>query len=199
MRKILKSNNVQEYWSERYKSHDIPWDVGSITTPIKDYIDQIIDKDIKILIPGVGNGYELAYLFQNGFKNVYGLDISDEPLENFVHSQPNFPKEQLIQKDFFAFEGTFDLIIEQTFFCALSPELRQQYADKMLQLLKPEGKLVGVLFDFPLTESGPPFGGNFEEYYSLFSPIFVIHKLEKCYNSIKPRANKEYFISLQPR
>ena len=41
----------------------------------------------------------------------------------------------------------------------------------------------------------PPFGGNIEEYKSLFSEKFEIKKLENCYNSIKPRQNTEVFIN----
>lgn len=187
----------KNYWSSRYQEADIPWDTGGVTTPIKAYIDQLTNKDIKILVPGVGNGYELAYLFNNGFKNVYGLDISKEPLQNFKNQNSNFPSDQLIEDDFFNFEDTFDLIIEQTFFCALSPELRPLYVTKMNSLLKPNGKLAGVLFSFPLTTQGPPFGGSKEEYQKLFSNTFDIKTLEPCYNSIKPRMNNEYFIILK--
>lgn len=54
--------------------------------------------------------------------------------------------------------------------------------------------MVGLLFDFPLTEEGPPFGGSKSEYIVLFEPYFSIKTLEKAYNSIKPRENKELFL-----
>lgn len=187
----------KEYWQERYAENETGWDAGSVTTPIKEYVDQLTDKNIKILIPGAGNGYEAEYLWNQGFKNVYVLDIAQFPLENLKNRIPGFPEENLILGDFFDLEQTFDLIVEQTFFCALDPILRSKYVSQMNQLLKPGGKLVGVLFNFPLTEQGPPFGGDYDGYFSLFNPIFAIQKLETCYNSIKPRANKEFFISLQ--
>jgi len=37
--------------------------------------------------------------------------------------------------------------LEQTFFCSFKPENRDKYRDKILSLLKPDGKLVGVLFN----------------------------------------------------
>ena len=64
----------------------------------------------------------------------------------------------------------------------------------MHNLLKENGKLAGVLFSFPLTEQGPPFGGSKEEYQQLFSDKFLLKTLEPCYNSIKPRENNELFI-----
>lgn len=185
---------TKEYWTERYNENNIPWDAGIITTPIKEYIDQLTDKDLKILIPGVGNGHELNYLYSNGFKNVYGLDISEEPIANFKRNNPDFPEDQLIVGDFFKHDNQYDLIIEQTFFCALNTELRPLYATKMNDLLKENGKLAGVLFSFPLTEQGPPFGGSVEEYQELFSDGFLLKTLAPCYNSIKPRENNELFI-----
>ena len=64
--KIKKMN--KEYWEGRYQSNETGWDVGKITTPLKDYIDQIENKELKILIPGAGNGYEFDYLIQKVLK-----------------------------------------------------------------------------------------------------------------------------------
>src|SRR5690554_3696586 len=89
------------------------------------------------------------------------------------------------------------VILEQTFFCAITPELRPLYAEKAHQLLNENGTLAGVLFRFPLTEKGPPFGGNKKEYERLFKRKFKIKVLEECYNSIKPRQNNELFIIIK--
>lgn len=184
----------EKYWSDRYKENRIKWDIGAISTPIKEYIDQIEDKSLKILIPGSGNSYEAEYLHLQGFKNVFVVDISNIPLTNLKKRAPSFPEDHLIQGDFFELDMQFDLIIEQTFFCALNIELRPKYAEKMNSLLAVNGKLVGVFFDFPLTNSGPPFGGSKMEYKNLFEPYFKIQKLEKCYNSISPRSGNELFF-----
>ena len=122
------------YWENRYQNNEIGWDVGSITTPLKGYIDQIQDKNLKILIPGAGNGYEVDYLLEKGFTNVYVVDLAETPLKNIQERNPDLPKEHLIQKNFFELDDTFDLILEQTFFCALNPELRKDYAAKMHSL-----------------------------------------------------------------
>ncbi|MAO09120.1 MAG: SAM-dependent methyltransferase [Alteromonas sp.] len=186
----------ETYWDNRYKNGTTGWDIGHISTPLKTYFDQLEDRSLQILIPGGGNSYEAQYLFEKGFQNVFVLDLSETALSNIQKRMPSFPKEQLIHQNFFDFEGSFDLIIEQTFFCALHPSLRKAYAEKMHQLLQPNGKLVGLLFDFPLTEEGPPFGGSLQEYDSYFSPLFKIDLLERAYNSIPPRAGKELFLKL---
>jgi hypothetical protein len=184
----------QKYWQNRYETNDIAWDAGKITTPIKEYIDQIKDKSIKILIPGCGNGYEFEYLINNGFGNSFVVDYAQKPIDNLKQRMPKCNPSQLIISDFFELEGSYDLIIEQTFFCALNPELRSKYVQKMVSLLSPKGKLIGLLFQFPLTEVGPPFGGSKEEYLNLFSTNFEIKTIETAYNSIKPREEKELFF-----
>ena len=182
-----------EYWNTRYKTDDFGWDAGEITAPLKSYFDQLTDKSIKILIPGAGNSYEAEYLFNIGFKSVHVLDFAHEPLRNIKERCKDFPTSQLIQDDFFIHKGQYDLIIEQTFFCAIQTDLRSAYAKHMFELLKPKGKLAGVLFNTDF-EDGPPFGGNKSEYLNYFFPYFNFRTFENCYNSIKPREGRELFI-----
>ncbi len=182
------------FWSSKYQEGQTGWDMGEVSPPIQAYIDQLSNKQLSILIPGAGNAYEAAYLFEQGFQNVTVLDLAKEPLDNFKKRVPDFPDSNLIQDDFFNHKGQYDLIIEQTFFCALDPSLRVDYIDKMKVLLKYGGKLVGLLFDFRLTEEGPPFGGDADAYSLAFQNRFDIKTLAPCYNSIKPRAGRELFI-----
>ncbi len=188
-----------DYWLNRYQAKETSWDAGEITMPIKEYVDQLSDKSITILIPGCGNAHEAAYLWKHGFKNIFLLDYVAEPLNNFIKQFPDFPKDHLILKDFFELNGKFDLIIEQTFFCALDPALRANYVKKMHTLLRPSGKLAGVLFKNYFEKDGPPFGGNEREYKSLLNVLFEIKLMESCYNSIPPRKGNELFIICTPK
>lgn len=191
----MKKNELNEhYWNSRYHNNSVGWNIGYPSTPIKTYIGQLQDKSIKILIPGAGNSYEAEYLWENGFRNIYVLDIAKTPLLNLKSRVPDFPDAQLLYMNFFDLDMTFDLVLEQTFFCALDPILRPKYAQKMHQILRFNGKLVGLLFDFELTEQGPPFGGNRNEYQNLFGPLFNVRVLERSFNSIKPRDGKELFF-----
>lgn len=186
---------TKEFWENKYHNGEWGWDIGTISPPLKAYIDQLNNKDLKILIPGAGRAHELIYLVKEGFHNVYVVDIAHPPLKMIEQQLPDYPKDQLIEGDFFDLNPSgFDLILEQTFFCALSPSLRPKYVLKTKQLLKPRGKLVGLLFDFPLTEAGPPFGGDREAYKTLFAAHFNFKIFETAYNSIKPRADKELFF-----
>jgi SAM-dependent methyltransferase len=183
------------YWDERYQTEQTSWDIGYISTPLKAYFDQLTNKHLAILIPGCGNSYEAEYLLQQGFTNITLVDISPLLTQKLVGKFNQYLHHQLhiITGDFFAIEGQYDLIIEQTFFCALQPSLRKDYVHKMHELLKPGGKLVGVLFNRTF-EGGPPFGGSVEEYKSLFEQKFTLHTLTPCYNSIPPRSGAEVFM-----
>lgn len=196
-------NNLEEnrfdagYWEKRYEEGYTGWDTGAVTTPLKTYFDQLVDKNLRILIPGGGNSYEAEYLFRLGFGNVWVVDVAHAPLQNLLTRCPDFPKHQLIQGDFFDLKPGYDLIVEQTFLCALEPAFRPAYARKMAELLNPGGKLMGLLFDDVLNTEHPPFGGNKAEYEVYFKPYFHFKYFETAYNSIKPRAGRELFILLE--
>ncbi|MEM9837364.1 MAG: methyltransferase domain-containing protein [Bacteroidota bacterium] len=191
------SSTEQQYWQSRYEAQRTGWDIGYPSTPLKTYFDQLENKDLRILIPGAGNAYEAEYLWQQGFKQVSVIDIAPAPLTAFKARCPDFPEDQLHLGDFFTHQGSYDLIIEQTFFCSFhpAPETRKAYAKQMHQLLKPGGRLVGLWFEFPLTTEPDkrPYGGTRTEYLAYLRPFFRVHTFAPSYNSIPPRAGKELF------
>ena len=182
------------YWSSRYKNQQTGWDMGEASRPLIHLFQKIENKNLKVLIPGCGNAYEADYLYHIGFRNVFIMDIALEPLNEFRQRNKNFPRQHILHEDFFKHQGQYDLIVEQTFFCAISPELRQNYVEKCFELLKDGGRLMGVLFDREF-EGGPPFGGNKNEYLCLFKNHFEEVSIQNCYHSIKPRAGSEIIIT----
>lgn len=186
----------KNFWNERYAQADTPWDIGYVSPALKTFIDALPDKNIRVLIPGAGRAYEAVYLFRQGFQQVFVCDWAEESFRQLKTMVPDFPANQLLCTDFFELEGTFDLMLEQTFFCAIPPSLRTDYVNKAAQLL-PSGKtLAGLLFASHFGIPGPPFGGTDAEYRKLFSPHFFIEAMEMCKNSILPRAENELFFQL---
>ncbi|HRF75165.1 MAG TPA: methyltransferase domain-containing protein [Chitinophagales bacterium] len=185
-----------DYWEERYKLHDTGWDMGEVSPPLKAYFDQLTNKDVAILIPGCGNSYEAEYLVQQGFTNVTVIDIAEGPVErlNAVLGEEGRKCCRVIHADFFKHEGQYDIVVEQTFFCALDPQLRKQYVEHMFTLLKPGGKIAGVMFKTHFEKPGPPFGGTQEEYIALFKDKFFVHTMAGCYNSHEKRLGNEIFV-----
>jgi SAM-dependent methyltransferase len=186
----------QDYWDAQYKALSTGWDLGQVSPPIKEYIDILDSKNCSILIPGCGNTYEAEYLLQEGFTNITVIDIAPTLVENIKQKFKDNSYIKIIRGDFFEHQGQYDLIIEQTFFCALPPTMRQKYVLKMHQLLVEGGILVGLLFNRSF-EVGPPFGGSKKEYEKLFHSSFGFSKMDVAPNSAAPRANSELFFELK--
>lgn len=184
-----------EFWSEKYDTQQTYWSIGYASPPLTEYIDQLTDKDKRILIPGCGNAYEAEYLLQKGFTGVTLLDISST-LVNQLQQRFMGQSIRIIHGDFFQHQEHYDLILEQTFLSALHTSQRKDYVDQVYELLKPGATLAGVVFNREFDE-GPPFGGNRTAYQELFELKLFIKTMELCYNSIGPRKGEELFIILQ--
>lgn len=184
----------EKFWDQRWQSNDIGWDIGYAAPVLTELIDQIEDKNIAILIPGCGSAYEVDYLLEKGFKNITIIEIS-ETIYHQLEEKYKGKNIKIIHGDFFDLNQAFDIILEQTFFCALAPYWRPRYVWKMFNLLNIRGKLQGVLFDKHF-DTNPPFGGSKNEYFNLFSHAFQIKKMDLTSKSIEPRKNTELEISL---
>lgn len=187
------------FWESRYQQEDTGWDVGYATTPITEWFetfeDRGLSKSSRILIPGAGRAYEAEYLHRKGFSQVYVLDWSRTALDALKSRAPDFPDANLFQGDFFRHEGSYDVLVEQTFFCAIDPGLRSQWASHSASLLNSGGRHVGLFFNFPFDpEFGPPFGGTEADYREILNRHLQLESLELASNSIKPRLGSEFFF-----
>lgn len=189
----------QKYWQEKWESREIGWDIGYSSPAIEDYLLQYENKATKILIPGCGNAYEAEFLWKQGFRNITILDIAPKAVEILKKKFEDKKEISVICEDFFQHEGNYDLIIEQTFFCAIPTLLRKKYAEKMHEILNENGRIIGVLFNKDFLKKGPPFGGSIPEYQLIFKKYFQILTLENCYNSIEQRKGHELFINLKKK
>ncbi|MCK8143027.1 TPMT family class I SAM-dependent methyltransferase [Flavobacterium sp. I-SCBP12n] len=184
------------YWEAQYQSKSIGWDLGDISPPIKKYIDTLENKESAILIPGCGNTYEAEYLLKKGFTNITVIDVAPTLVAELIKKFSNNSNITILLGDFFEHQGKYDLIIEQTFFCALPPTMRQKYVWKMHQLLADKGILAGLLFNRRF-EINPPFGGDKTEYEMLFKASFDFLQMDICLDSVAPRSNSELFIEFK--
>lgn len=186
-----------DYWQSRYATGRTGWDIGHASAPLRRIVDALEDRTLRILIPGAGNGYEVEYLWQRGFTDLTVIDLAPAPLERLAARIPELPAARLVRGDYFDHRGTYDLQLEQTFFCALDPALRPAYVRQAHALLAPGGRLRGVLFDRTFELPGPPFGGSASEYRTLFAPHFHLHTLIPCDHSEATR--REVLIDFERR
>jgi methyl halide transferase len=186
-----------QYWENRYIENDTPWSLHQANPALIRYMEDK-NRDASILIPGAGTSYEVIELFNMGFTNLTICDISgtalsllEKTVEKILQKDHSI---RFVHGDFFSLTEQFDYIIEQTFFCALLPEKREEYVRKMFDLLRDNGTLFGVLFATPFSKPGPPFGGEINEYKSLLSKLFYIKEISMCTHSVKPRQGNELFF-----
>ncbi len=195
--KIITQKNVVKllsaifHWAklsnDQYEANTTGWDLGEVSPPLKAYIDQLTNKNKRILIPGCGNTYEAEYLLQQGFTDITVIDIAPALVEKLKQKFAAGPAVKIILGDFFKHQGEYDLVLEQTFFCAIDPLMRKTYVAKMKGLLAPDGKLTVVLFNREFEQKGPSFGGSQSEYRLLFEKDFNMLAFETYNSFIKDR------------
>jgi len=102
--------------------------------------------------------------------------------------------------DFFKHRDTidrpYDMIWDYTFYCALPPSMRRDWAAAMTRLVQPgTGRLVTLLFPVGKFEGGPPFAVDVEAAREeLEEAGFVCEELEAVpgEHSLKPRRGREW-------
>jgi thiopurine S-methyltransferase len=181
------------YWDKRYLEEKTGWDIGYANSIHVKYVVDNYPNDARILIPGAGSAYEAEHLWKKGFTNVYPCDFAPEVKQRFLKRVKGFPEDNYITGDFFELEEKFDVVLEQTFFCAIDTTLRTKYVKHMKSILNEGGKIFGVLFNMDKLD-GPPFGGRPIEYKALFKDSFDILRMEESKESIPERMGNELII-----
>eukprot|EP00257_Ricinus_communis_P021354 XP_015580827.1 thiocyanate methyltransferase 1 isoform X2 [Ricinus communis] len=107
---------------------------------------------------------------------VVGLDIAEKAVkkaEELSSSLPNANYCTFLKADFFSWQPTelFDLIFDYTFFCAIEPEMRSQWAIRIQDLLKPDGELITLIFPIDDHLGGPPYKVSVSDYEEVLCPI----------------------------
>ena len=142
------------FWDERYAAGRTPWDQPQPPRIFADFLSRQRPAG-RAFVPGCGSGYELRALHESGWQTL-GIDYSRAAVaraQNILGALAELVR----YGDFFARDatfGSFDLVYERTFLCALSPARRKDYGQRMAELIKPGGVLCGFFFFGP--EDDPP-------------------------------------------
>jgi cyclopropane fatty-acyl-phospholipid synthase-like methyltransferase len=195
-----KNGYLQKDWQRHYDEGDLGWDLGQVAPPFIKLFESKTILPGKTLIPGCGRGHEVIYLAENGFE-VTAVDYSPGAVNHLKSTvQERNLKCEVLNMDFFgidsAHNGVYDLLIEQTFFCAISPEQRSSYVSTVARALKKGGMLAGLFYNTGEEEGGPPFNTTREDIKKYFSDSFEIRQLSKAEDSAEQRKNKEWLAIL---
>ena len=138
-----QDSNRPEFWDARYASGETPWDFHGVPAALNAFLKT--SQAGSVLIPGCGSAYEVRAFDEAGWK-VTAIDFSPVAVER-ARSELGPLANRVVQGDFFKHDfgsQRFDVIYERTFLCALPPDLWPAYVKRMIQLLRPNGKLAGI-------------------------------------------------------
>lgn len=188
-----------EFWTPYYLEEAQPWAIEEPCPPVFNWLKAQPDWPRgRVLVPGCGLGLEPQEWARQGFE-VVGMDFSPKAIElakardtdksvDYRVGDILNPPEEL--------RGQFDMVFEQTCYCAIDPRDRPRYRRSVIELLKPGGWLVGVFYQGRHEES-PPFAITLEEVRQDFEQAFRIERLELAQDSVERRKDQEWFAVFQ--
>jgi SAM-dependent methyltransferase len=201
----MEKMNTDSEWQKRYDQNDTPWDKGA---PAPALVKFLHEKQIagRVLVPGCGRGHEVRVLGTQPNISVVGLDLSTTAIAQAkeLPSQSGSDTDiSFIVGDFFhlpsKLKRSFDWLVEHTCFCAIEPHQRQDYVRAASVALRTGGKIFGIFYLNPDTESGPPFAVSKNELCELFDPHFTLLEEWVPKESFPGREDRELVRVMQKR
>ena len=173
-----------DFWTMRYAAGTTPWDFGGVPSALKSFLERSSVRG-RVLVPGCGTGYEVQAFDAAGY-DVSAIDFSPAAVDQ-AKRVLGVLAERIILGDFFAYDfgqRRFDLIYERTFLCSMSPSRWHKYVDRMVDLLMPDARLIGVFLYGQRPSSGPPFTLTDAEADQLFKKYFQLVRSEQVTDSL---------------
>lgn len=171
----------------------------------------------RVLVPLCGKNIDMRWMAEQG-SYVIGVEISHKALQEFMDEQPQEFRQSashgftIYKSDFFElWEGDFfrlptgkipdiDLIYDKASIVALPPDMRKDYAQKLLELCYPDTQILLQTFEYRQKEmTGPPFSVEQKEIETLFGDQFqidLVHERSKPeeVRKFQQRGLSSYFI-----
>lgn len=194
-----------EFWHNKWAANQIGFHLEDVNPLLIRFWSETAPKrDDKVLVPLCGKSEDLVWL-ANQHDSVQGVELSQIAVRSFFAEHFYTPRvtrlnaqHELYQFDELAiFTGDFftapvesvDLIYDRAALVALPKEMRSDYAQRLLQLLKPGGRVLLVSMDYVQTElPGPPFSVPESEIRMLFAHCEVRRVYQDT--TIDPHLNK---------
>lgn len=184
-----------EDWERHYETNDLRWDLGGVAPPFERLWKERKISPCKAIIPGCGRGHEAIFLAERGFQ-ITAVDYTQGAIDSLEKAltKKNLTVE-VLRQDFFElgsyYNDKFDLMLENTFFCAINPSMRQKYVLTAGRILKSGAFFVGLFYETD-KEGGPPFNTRKRDIEEYFSERFMIETLNKTPHSADQRQGKEW-------
>lgn len=188
-----------DFWNSRILSGKTPWDFGGVPAALQKFLKtrpkgSTPVQRSRVLIPGCGSGYEISAFATAGFE-VTALDFAPAAVALARKLAGPALAKNILTGNFFDYDfpaASFDYIYERTFLCSLLPDRRPAYRDRVAQLLKYRGILLGYFYyQIPVLKEGPPYGFAWGTADELFARYFLLGKDEPATDSLPLFAGRE--------
>lgn len=191
----------QNFWNEQYKKMQKPgWDLQQPSPIFLDMLPRLKLHKSKIIVLGCGEGHDAALFAENGHV-VTAVDFSEAALAKarlrYSHLNINWLNQDVFQLSH-DYDHQFDLVVEHTCFCAVTPDRRQELVDIWSRLLHSQGQLMSIFFVMP-KYFGPPYGATEWEIRKRLNKKFQFLFWNRSQLSVPSRLGKELFVLAQKR
>ena len=168
-------------WNRRYVEGTDRWTLDAPPRVIAELAaGELLDLSTdprRVLIPGAGTGADAEGWARAGHE-VVALDWAELAVEAMkARREATGLSFTPRREDIFALpddlRGTFDVVWEQTCFCAIYPERRSEYVASMHGALREGGEVVGLFWHHSM-EGGPPFDITPDEVRAQFGDRFEL-------------------------
>lgn len=187
----------EQFWSQIYQQETPKWDLGKPAPALVDMLPRLKLPKSRVLVLGCGLGHDAAFFAENGHV-VTAVDMSPDAIKGARSLYADrYPQITWIEADLFKLSHehhqAYDLVFEQTCYCAINPTLRDELILKWRQFLANQGHLLGVFFAME-KKQGPPFGGTEWELRERLKKHFQFIFWGRWNKSIDRRNGKELLI-----
>ena len=171
------SELTPNFWQEHFDQGKTPWDRGSASPQLLNWVSNKTLTPCRIAVPGCGKGWEVVELSKQKFE-VIGIDYTEGAVKETQRLlAENALSANVIEADVLTYAPAdlFDAVYEQTCLCALDPDHWVDYAEQLARWIKPGGHLY-ILFmqvERPGSQKGvvqgPPFHCDINAMHALFN------------------------------
>jgi SAM-dependent methyltransferase len=192
-----------EFWEARWREGQTGWDLGQASPPFEALLEgPDPPAPGRLAVVGCGRGHDALLFARRGFEAI-GFDFAPSA----VAAARALAAEQGVAArfevaDFFElprqWAGQFDCVIENSFFTAIAPTRRAEYADVVAALLRPGGELIGLFRDHDRPD-GPPYGTSESELRRLLAGAFEVVAVGPAPRSHERRQGEELLVRARRR
>jgi thiopurine S-methyltransferase len=181
------------YWQSRWRKNNTGWHMDDVYPPLPQIWEQASFKaDATVLVPLCGKSMDLHWLADHA-QHVIGVEVSQKALQQVIQKHPeHFSKDtshgftvyrsqsmELWEGDFLTLPTSEipppDVIYDKAAIVALPPDVRAEYAQKLIDCCGENTQILLQTFEYKQDEmNGPPFSVEEDEIRQHFAKEFSL-------------------------